>query len=154
MLDGVQPSNAVAKAEQRRQTREMFKSKYESLEARRPGEELRLLSCRHFILFCCLLLTWLCSYEDPRDATAIAYAEKNKGDFKLKEDPAYVVPEHLRVNAEKKLRQMILLEESIYTLKMVCILSPISFSLSLLTTHRLCRTSTSASWPCAISRNA
>jgi hypothetical protein len=40
------------------------------------------------------------------------------GDYKLKLGSDYVVPESQRVNAEKKRRQMILLEESIFTLKM------------------------------------
>jgi hypothetical protein len=32
-------------------------------------------------------------YEDPADVAAIEEAEQNMGDFKLKSDPAYVVPE-------------------------------------------------------------
>lgn len=40
------------------------------------------------------------------------------GDYKLKTDPDYVVPEHLRINADKKRRQITLLEEGIYTIKM------------------------------------
>ena len=65
------------------------------------------------------VLTLRCRYEDPRDTAAIMFAEKNMGDYKLKSDKTYVVPDNLRVNAEKKLRQMVLLEESIFTLKMV-----------------------------------
>ena len=56
--------------------------------------------------------------EDPRDLAAIDYARKNMGDCKLKTDKDYVVPEDQRVNAEKKRRQMVLLEESIHAIKM------------------------------------
>jgi len=46
-------------------------------------------------------------YEDPADIAAIEYAQEHMGDYKLKTDPDYVVPEHLRINAEKKRRQMV-----------------------------------------------
>ncbi len=46
-------------------------------------------------------------YEDPADLAAIEFAQENMGDYKLKTDPEYVVPEHLRINAEKKRRQMV-----------------------------------------------
>jgi hypothetical protein len=49
---------------------------------------------------------------------AIDDANNHMGDYKLKTDPDYVVPEHLRINADKKRRQIVLLEESIYTIKM------------------------------------
>jgi len=39
------------------------------------------------------------------------------GDFKLKTDKNYVVPEDLIVNATKKRRQMFLLQESVFNLK-------------------------------------
>ena len=39
------------------------------------------------------------------------------GDYKLKSDPKYVVPEHQRVNAERKRRQMVLLQVSHTTLR-------------------------------------
>lgn len=32
-------------------------------------------------------------YENPADVAAIQYAERNMGDYKLKSDPAYIVPE-------------------------------------------------------------
>jgi hypothetical protein len=57
-------------------------------------------------------------YEDPTDVAAIDDANNHMGDYKLKTDPDYVVPEHLRINADKKRRQIVLLEESIYTIKM------------------------------------
>ncbi|KAG2530003.1 hypothetical protein JM16_001685 [Phytophthora kernoviae] len=56
--------------------------------------------------------------DDPRDVVAIAFAQRNVGDYKLKTAPNYVVPEHQRVNAVKKLRQMALLEESLYAARL------------------------------------
>eukprot|EP00762_Andalucia_godoyi_P008715 ANDGO_00431.mRNA.1 Cilia- and flagella-associated protein 44 len=56
-------------------------------------------------------------WEDPRDVAAIAWAETHMGDYPLKLDPAYTVPEHARVNADKKRRQILLLLESIYSLR-------------------------------------
>lgn len=57
-------------------------------------------------------------YENPADVAAIEYARANMGDFKLKTDPDYIMPEDQRINAEKKRRQMVLLAESIHSLKM------------------------------------
>ncbi|KAE9011914.1 hypothetical protein PF005_g10384 [Phytophthora fragariae] len=56
--------------------------------------------------------------DDPRDVVAIAFAQRNMGDYKLKTAVDYVVPEHQRVNAVKKLRQMALLEESLYSARL------------------------------------
>ncbi|KAG1684251.1 hypothetical protein DVH05_015278 [Phytophthora capsici] len=56
--------------------------------------------------------------DDPRDVVAIAFAQRNMGDYKLKTAADYVVPEHQRVNAVKKLRQMALLEESLYSARL------------------------------------
>jgi WD40 repeat protein len=56
--------------------------------------------------------------DDPRDLVAIAFAQRNMGDYKLKTAPNYVVPEAQRVNAAKKRRQMALLEEQIYEAKL------------------------------------
>jgi WD40 repeat protein len=58
------------------------------------------------------------SVDDPMDVAAVQYAERNMGDYKLKSDPKYVVPEHQRVNAERKRRQMVLLQESVHFIKM------------------------------------
>ncbi|KAJ3417018.1 Cilia- and flagella-associated protein 44 [Chytridiales sp. JEL 0842] len=57
------------------------------------------------------------SYEDPRDVAAIRYAETHMGDFKLKTGAKYIVPESERVDADKKKRQIILLKESVHSLK-------------------------------------
>ncbi|CAN0115818.1 unnamed protein product, partial [Heterosigma akashiwo] len=51
--------------------------------------------------------------EDAQDVAAVRHAEANMGDFKLKSAADYEVPEEERVNAEKKRRQMLLLEESV-----------------------------------------
>lgn len=50
---------------------------------------------------------------NPKDVAAINYAKKNVGDFKLKSDPSYVVPEDQSLSAETKRREMILLEVGI-----------------------------------------
>ncbi|KAJ3297198.1 Cilia- and flagella-associated protein 44 [Borealophlyctis nickersoniae] len=57
------------------------------------------------------------NYEDPRDVAAIRYAEQHMGDYKLKTGEKYIVPESERVDADKKRRQILLLKESIYSLK-------------------------------------
>jgi len=58
------------------------------------------------------------NYENPQDMEAIRIARDNMGDFKLKTDPDYIVPEKQRVNAEKKRRQMVLLQQALHTIKM------------------------------------
>ena len=55
--------------------------------------------------------------EDPKDLEQLEIAKNNFGDFKLKMSADYIVPEKERVNAEKKRQQMILLENSIFNLK-------------------------------------
>ena len=55
--------------------------------------------------------------DDPRDVKAIEDASKFLGDYKIKTSEDYEVPEDQQVNAEKKRRQMILLEESIRNIK-------------------------------------
>ncbi|KAJ1551769.1 Cilia- and flagella-associated protein 44, partial [Nowakowskiella sp. JEL0078] len=57
------------------------------------------------------------NYEDSRDVSAIRYAELHMGDYKLKTGEKYIVPENDRVDADKKRRQIMLLKESIYSLK-------------------------------------
>lgn len=49
---------------------------------------------------------------------AIAEAERNMGDFKLKSDPAYVVPEEERMTPQRKRFQMLLLEEAMFGARM------------------------------------
>ena len=55
----------------------------------------------------------------------IDWAEKNMGDYKLKSADDYVVPAHKLENVEHKRRQMALIEQAIYQVKM----SPLSLSL-------------------------
>ncbi|XP_072513801.1 cilia- and flagella-associated protein 44 [Salminus brasiliensis] len=55
--------------------------------------------------------------EDPEDVRAIRLAKENLGDFKLKTAKDFTVPEHLRMNAEKKRAQLVILEEQIYQRK-------------------------------------
>ena len=45
------------------------------------------------------------------------WAERHMGDYKLKSDPRYVVPEHQRVNGDRKRTQMVLLAESAHFLR-------------------------------------
>jgi len=83
-------------AENRRKARAERKKQLEKLKASKPDKNV----------------------DDPMDVAAINYAERNMGDYKLKSDPNYVVPEHQRVNAERKRRQMVLLQESVHFIKM------------------------------------
>uniref|UniRef100_A0A8C5M7X7 Cilia- and flagella-associated protein 44 n=1 Tax=Leptobrachium leishanense TaxID=445787 RepID=A0A8C5M7X7_9ANUR len=56
-------------------------------------------------------------YEDPKDVLAIKNAKENMGDFKLKTASDYTVPEHLRINAEKKRNELATLECMIHKKK-------------------------------------
>ncbi|XP_066534174.1 cilia- and flagella-associated protein 44 isoform X2 [Hoplias malabaricus] len=56
-------------------------------------------------------------YEDPEDLCAIQLATENMGDFKLKTAKDFTVPEHLRMNVERKSAQLAVLEEQIYQRK-------------------------------------
>ncbi|GMH39549.1 hypothetical protein BSKO_07447 [Bryopsis sp. KO-2023] len=56
--------------------------------------------------------------ENPADLAAIREAEMTMGDFKLKTDPAYVVPKEERMTPDKKRYQMLTLENGIHSLKM------------------------------------
>jgi hypothetical protein len=53
----------------------------------------------------------------PEDLAAICYAEASIGDYKLKSAETYVVPVAQRVNALQKRRQMLLMQESVRTIK-------------------------------------
>ncbi|KAM3935997.1 cilia- and flagella-associated protein 44 [Leptodactylus fuscus] len=56
-------------------------------------------------------------YEDPEDVLAIKNAKENMGDFKLKTAKDYTVPEHLRINAERKRNELSMLESMIHEKK-------------------------------------
>ena len=40
--------------------------------------------------------------DDPKDIAAIDYAKSHVGDYKLKSDPNYIVPEDHHINASQK----------------------------------------------------
>lgn len=83
-------------AETRKKARAERKKQLEKLKASKPDKNV----------------------DDPADVQAVQYAERNMGDYKLKSDPNYVVPEHQRVDANRKRRQMVLLQESVHFIKM------------------------------------
>lgn len=56
--------------------------------------------------------------DDVRDLQAIQQAEKSIGSYNLKVADDYQVPEHLRINADKKKRQIVMLEDSILALRL------------------------------------
>lgn len=88
-------STGVSEAELRKKARAERKKQLEKLKASKPDKNV----------------------DDPMDVAAVQYAERNMGDYKLKSDPNYVVPENQRVNAERKKRQMVLLQESVHFIK-------------------------------------
>ncbi|CAB1112884.1 unnamed protein product [Ectocarpus sp. CCAP 1310/34] len=55
--------------------------------------------------------------DDPRDVEAIALANSNMGDYKLKSSTDYEVPEEMQLNVVKKQREMVLLEDSLHTMR-------------------------------------
>ncbi|XP_077198104.1 cilia- and flagella-associated protein 44 isoform X2 [Paroedura picta] len=57
-------------------------------------------------------------YEDPTDVQNIKEAQENMGDFKLKTATNYKIPEHMRLNAEKKTNQLASLEVAIHDKKL------------------------------------
>ncbi|KAM3837851.1 cilia- and flagella-associated protein 44 [Vipera latastei] len=58
------------------------------------------------------------NYEDPQDVANIKEAQENMGDFKLKTATNYKIPEHMRMNADKKTRQLQALEAAIHEKKL------------------------------------
>ena len=56
--------------------------------------------------------------DDVRDVEAIMHAERTIGDYKLKSGDEYVVPADQQTTADKKKRQMVLLEESMIVLRL------------------------------------
>eukprot|EP00921_Rhytidocystis_pertsovi_P010831 GHVQ01017457.1.p1 GENE.GHVQ01017457.1~~GHVQ01017457.1.p1 ORF type:complete len:1935 (-),score=293.33 GHVQ01017457.1:484-6288(-) len=57
------------------------------------------------------------THEDPKDVAAIRRAEATLGDYRMKTAENYKVPQDERMNAEKKRRQMWLLEESVHAIQ-------------------------------------
>eukprot|EP00958_Prasinococcus_capsulatus_P003259 scaffold302_cov397-Prasinococcus_capsulatus_cf.AAC.7 len=58
------------------------------------------------------------NHENEEDIRAIEHARSSMGDFKLKSDPDYSVPEEQRVTTMMKRRQMVLLNERVHASKM------------------------------------
>ncbi|XP_019404351.1 PREDICTED: cilia- and flagella-associated protein 44 isoform X2 [Crocodylus porosus] len=58
------------------------------------------------------------NYENPKDIQEIKMAQENMGDFKLKTATNYKIPEHMRMNAEKKKMQLASLEVVIHEKKL------------------------------------
>lgn len=54
------------------------------------------------------------AYENPADLAAIQAGWDTLGDFKLKSDPDYIVPEAQRIDAGKKHAQMLRLTEAMH----------------------------------------
>mmetsp|Transcript_22443 Transcript_22443/g.56709 ORF Transcript_22443/g.56709 Transcript_22443/m.56709 type:complete len:1880 (+) Transcript_22443:135-5774(+) len=88
-------TSAEIRAE-RRAARLQRKAEMKKLEAAKPGP----------------------NSDDPQDLEAIQHAKDTLGNYLLKTAPDYKVPENQRINAEKKRRQMFLLEESVHAIKM------------------------------------
>lgn len=68
-------------------------------------------------------------YQDPKDVASIRFAILHMGDFKLKTSNDYIVPESERVDADKKKRQIALLNASINSLKEVVFFLSIAIQL-------------------------
>ena len=51
------------------------------------------------------------NYEDPSDLSDIKSARENMSDYKLKSASDYVVPDHLRMNAEKAKARLLVLKD-------------------------------------------
>uniref|UniRef100_A0A8D2LTQ5 Cilia- and flagella-associated protein 44 n=1 Tax=Varanus komodoensis TaxID=61221 RepID=A0A8D2LTQ5_VARKO len=58
------------------------------------------------------------NYEDPQDVENIKHAQENMGDYKLKTATNYKIPEHMRINADKKMNQLVSLEMAIHEKKL------------------------------------
>eukprot|EP01083_Nonionella_stella_P152343 488165_1 len=86
----------LSASKQKKIIREKLKNALEELQLEKPDENA----------------------DDPRDIEAIDFATAHIGDYKLKSDGAYVVPEDEHMNASQKRKQMILLLESVAYIKM------------------------------------
>ncbi|XP_019642802.1 PREDICTED: cilia- and flagella-associated protein 44-like isoform X3 [Branchiostoma belcheri] len=89
---GEKVAKALRKAELAKKRREKRQTEWDALLSNKPDE----------------------NYEDPQDLADIKYAQENMGDVKLKTAKDYTVPEHLRMNAEKKRNQLIVLRGLIH----------------------------------------
>ncbi|XP_067931339.1 cilia- and flagella-associated protein 44-like [Watersipora subatra] len=92
---GQRIQKALQKVEQKKKKRAARKAQWNELYANRPDD----------------------NYEDPDDVAAIAEAQSNMGDYKLKTADDYVVPDHLRMNVEKAIMKLLVLKELIHEVK-------------------------------------
>lgn len=100
-------------------------------------DSLFIGTLQHFVQsVCCISLSYLSyaakpseDYEDPEDIRAIQLAKENMGDFKLKTAKDFTVPEHLRMNVEKKTAQVVELEEQVRKLSAETVTNPPQLSL-------------------------
>ncbi|CAK8686101.1 unnamed protein product [Clavelina lepadiformis] len=88
-------AKAIKKSEEVKLKREKRQKEWEELYKSKPDEQ----------------------FEDPADVAAIREAQANMGDFKLKTAPDYVVPEHLRMDTEKKRYQILVLQGLVHRTK-------------------------------------
>ncbi|XP_039256736.2 cilia- and flagella-associated protein 44-like isoform X2 [Styela clava] len=88
-------AKAIKKAEEAKKKREQRQKEWDDLYKSKPAE----------------------NYEDPADISDIQEAKANIGDFKLKTASDYVVPEHLRMDTEKKKTQILILQGLIFQAK-------------------------------------
>lgn len=88
-------SRAVSKGEQRRVVKKAREAEWAAFNATRPDD----------------------SNDNPVDIAAIRDAEESIGDFKLKSDPNFVLPEAERMTPQKKKRRMVLLLADMHRLK-------------------------------------
>ncbi len=57
------------------------------------------------------------SYEDPQDVQSISHAMNQMGDYKLKTNSDYVVPDSERISVDGKWKQLLALEKSIFEIQ-------------------------------------
>merc|ERR1712228_1004572 len=95
-MGGPPKKTTLSASKQKKIIRQQLKSALDTLQSLRPDEDA----------------------DDLRDIEAIKFATQNVGDYKLKSDADYVVPESEHVNASQKRKQIILLLESINYIKM------------------------------------
>jgi len=86
----------LTKADQRRLARKKREAEWHAFNLTRPDEK----------------------YENEADVQAIYEAEQNMGDYKLKSDQNYVIPEEDRMTPQRKRHQMLLLEEAMHSVRM------------------------------------
>ncbi|CAH1796965.1 unnamed protein product [Owenia fusiformis] len=89
---GERISKALIKVEEKKKKRQQRRDQWNDLNNTKPDED----------------------YEDPADIAAIKEAQENMGDYKLKSADDYVVPDHLRMNAEKARNKLLLVKDLIH----------------------------------------